>query len=573
MLFRSEYGESKLRFPLFPGSPVEEFDKLILRGGGHEGFTSPWGVQPESATFIRDQFQRDTERLMGQLSAPGTFAHVYINGRYWGLYNVHERPDADFQASHRGGDADDYDVISTEGNVVDGDKDRWNEAQSLANRGLVSDASYAEFQQFVDVDSLIDNMIVRIWAGDIDWLRSQREIASTGNRNKNWYAAANRNDGQFKFFVWDAELSMGKNHRSNRNLSLNLSDVDMRDSPGRFYAKLKENAAFRLQFADRLHEHFFNSGVLVPEQAAARWNALADRIRFAVVPESARWGDAERREPLTRNETWESEVQWVADTFMPQRRDIVLDQFRKIGLYPRVDAPAFSQHGGQFVGIFDLSMSAKAATIYYTNDNVDPRDGATNEPSGSALIYSGAITLTGNTTIKARVWDGGTWSALNQASFVLAPDLPGDANRDGVFTSSDLVLVFQAGEYEDDLEDNSNWEEGDWNGDRDFTTGDLVLAFQSGHYSNAAVQSARTIQNRYAARDAATGRQATPHAETRAVGLNSLLVMVELPTDSNNDQGRRQLLDIAHATDSIFQRAYGTFAPGRGLVEGPDEII
>ena len=58
----------------------------------------------------------------------------------------------------------------------------------------------------------------------------------------------------------------------------------------------------------------------------------------------------------------------------------------------------------------------------------------------------------------------------------------GDANRDGRFTSSDLVQVFQWGEYEDEIKHNSSWEEGDWNGDGDFTTSDMVMAFQTGLY-------------------------------------------------------------------------------------------
>ena len=62
----------------------------------------------------------------------------------------------------------------------------------------------------------------------------------------------------------------------------------------------------------------------------------------------------------------------------------------------------------------------------------------------------------------------------------------GDSNLDGIFNSSDLVKVFQAGEYEDGIGDNSSWGEGDWDGDRDFTSSDLVLAFQQGNYSVAA---------------------------------------------------------------------------------------
>jgi hypothetical protein len=65
--------------------------------------------------------------------------------------------------------------------------------------------------------------------------------------------------------------------------------------------------------------------------------------------------------------------------------------------------------------------------------------------------------------------------------------IAGDANRDGVFNSSDLIVVFQAGEYEDGIAGNSTWAEGDWSGDGDFDTADLILAFQLGKYVAAAV--------------------------------------------------------------------------------------
>ncbi len=63
----------------------------------------------------------------------------------------------------------------------------------------------------------------------------------------------------------------------------------------------------------------------------------------------------------------------------------------------------------------------------------------------------------------------------------------GDSNLDGVFNSTDFLLVFTAGEYEDQVAGNSGWAEGDWDGDGDFTTKDLLTAFQSGSYVAAAI--------------------------------------------------------------------------------------
>ena len=55
-----------------------------------------------------------------------------------------------------------------------------------------------------------------------------------------------------------------------------------------------------------------------------------------------------------------------------------------------------------------------------------------------------------------------------------------DTNLDGVFDSTDLVEVFKAGTYEQDVD--AGWEQGDWNGDRRFDSGDLIAAFQDGGY-------------------------------------------------------------------------------------------
>jgi hypothetical protein len=58
----------------------------------------------------------------------------------------------------------------------------------------------------------------------------------------------------------------------------------------------------------------------------------------------------------------------------------------------------------------------------------------------------------------------------------------GDSSLDGQFDSGDLVDVFQAGTYEDNVPGSAGWQQGDWDGDGDFTSGDLVLAFSDGGY-------------------------------------------------------------------------------------------
>ena len=78
----------------------------------------------------------------------------------------------------------------------------------------------------------------------------------------------------------------------------------------------------------------------------------------------------------------------------------------------------------------------------------------------------------------------------------------GDSNNDGIFNSSDLVAVFQAGKYHDGKLGNATFDEGDWNQDGGFDSSDLVFAFQAGTYvagaQPLAVEIAATIDGDFA---------------------------------------------------------------------------
>ena len=69
----------------------------------------------------------------------------------------------------------------------------------------------------------------------------------------------------------------------------------------------------------------------------------------------------------------------------------------------------------------------------------------------------------------------------------------GDSNLDGEFNSADFVQVFQAGEYEDDIDGNSTWSTGDWNVDSEFNSGDFVIAFQDGGFEQGPRPAVRTV--------------------------------------------------------------------------------
>ena len=108
LMFRADYGAAKLTYPLFPDSPVRSFDTLVLRAGVNRSYS---GYLHEShdirdhrmATYTRDEWVRASQIAMSGAGSHGVFVHLYLNGLYWGVYNVVERPDASFASAYFGG--------------------------------------------------------------------------------------------------------------------------------------------------------------------------------------------------------------------------------------------------------------------------------------------------------------------------------------------------------------------------------------------------------------------------------------------------------------------------------------
>jgi hypothetical protein len=95
--FRKEYGEAKLKYPLFGDEGVDEFDKMDLR----TSMNYSWSYDGSSLnTMNRDVFSRDLQRDMGHPYTRSRYYHLYINGTYWGLYQTQERSEASFAAAY-----------------------------------------------------------------------------------------------------------------------------------------------------------------------------------------------------------------------------------------------------------------------------------------------------------------------------------------------------------------------------------------------------------------------------------------------------------------------------------------
>ncbi|MBN1671729.1 MAG: lamin tail domain-containing protein [Kiritimatiellae bacterium] len=420
LFFRAEYGASKLRYKVFDDLDIDRFDGLRCRGAGNDRWSGSWMSAEYGVTcqFVRDEFGRRTQADAGHIASHGRWMHLYINGNYWGMYNVVHKPNESFMAAFYGGEKEDYDVIKQNEQVVGGTVDVWNQMENFAKaNSLASSANYEQMRQWLDVTQFMDYHIIEIWGGNGDWVYS----ATSDN---NWRAGRktrNRKPGdpQFTMFVWDYEVTM-EMYASIGVHSNIAGTVGIRG----IHDELKDNVEYKREFGDRVHRFFFNDGILTAGACSNRYVRACDEVDRAIVPESARWGDiisAYRDDPRTRD-TWLDYKNYLLTNWFPQRSAIVLSQFKAQGLYPEVEAPGFSQHGGEVVSGFQLRITAPADTIYYTTDGNDPRlegGGIAGSATGGASPQT--VTLSRTTHVKARVRRTATsWSAVNEATFTVA---------------------------------------------------------------------------------------------------------------------------------------------------------
>jgi hypothetical protein len=198
--FKGEYGPTRLRFPVFGDEAPDEFNTLVVDArmnnswayGGGVGVSRPGMGQRDLAQYTRDQFACDIHNAMGGCSPRGRHVHLYLNGLYWGLHWLHERPDEHFAAAYFGGDPEDYDVLKhSSGRVVNGSSAAYGQMIGVANAGLASDSQYERLREHLDITDLIDYLITNYYIGNTDWsIPTVAGAITVGTPSTRWRASA-----------------------------------------------------------------------------------------------------------------------------------------------------------------------------------------------------------------------------------------------------------------------------------------------------------------------------------------------------------------------------------------------
>jgi hypothetical protein len=458
LVFKKIYGTGKLKNEPFADAPHGQettpgkYDKIILRSGHNKGWGSTW--DRERTVYTRDQLGRDLQILMSGFGSHGTFVHLYLNGKYWGLYNPCERPDNDFLANRFGGESEDY--FYAKGKDPKASDDRIGEpGQSKARFFEACSKDYSkmpfdEMRKWVMMDQSIACFLVYGYA-------------NPGDGPQYYYGNNNNPYGPVVWVPWDIEDSFGGGSRRTGPPSVS-NMIDDRTSGDNGFKAFWKNTDFKMYFNDFVYKHFFNRGIMTDEQIIASWDRLTNYIHRAIVCESARWGDERSVDPMDRDHEWNAARLAVRNDMKGRSADFIT-KLRSAGYFTTLPAPKF------FIDTDEIDTSAikiqnnillsiirdgSTGVVYYTTDGSDPRNwdlkSAVSSMAKTSNSPTSIIPITGTTTIKARSKNGNEWSPLHELIIqkdggVLAPYISNEALRLYPNPTSDKLYLTIEKEY------------------------------------------------------------------------------------------------------------------------------
>ncbi|MFK7925052.1 MAG: lamin tail domain-containing protein, partial [Bacteroidia bacterium] len=401
LTFRSIYGVGKLKASIYGPGASDEHDQIALRSGFHGCIIKDEGKD------INDQVLRNLQIYMDEDSVGihGFFAHLYINGIYWGVYNPSERANNGFAEAYYGGAKEDWDAIKRKA-ALDGSITAWNALNNMVNNLDMTDSlNYLAVQEYVDIEQFINYILLCNYGPHSDVHPSAKNSFAIRDRTKTH---------GFRFYIWDTEPALWSDWRYTNSTH---------DSPpfNNIWNALLTNKEFKIQLADQMHCHTKEGGILSPDFVMAEYEGLFDLTQKPLISEAARWKDKTIYEKIF------AERDSNLYNYLPNRTDVLINTYRNYNQYPDLDPVEYSQFGGIVAEDFQLLLQNTnlLGVIYYTTDGSDPRAYG-GGISSSARQYSGPISFTEPITdIRARVLHNTIWSASCPVRFYFSQDLSG----------------------------------------------------------------------------------------------------------------------------------------------------
>jgi gliding motility-associated-like protein len=189
----------KMREQFFPNSPRTEFKTIILKAAASDNFAGNTG-QPTA--HMRDAFCHTFSIKYGWEFDERNYAPtiIYLNGQYWGVYEIRERVDADYTDYYYNQPEKKIDMVRHWGggtNIIDAGSDTgWTNLRNFCvGNNMAIPANYNYVQSVLNINSLIDFFVLNNYIVNSDHL----------TYNTMWWRGRKGAGVKWKYALWDQD--------------------------------------------------------------------------------------------------------------------------------------------------------------------------------------------------------------------------------------------------------------------------------------------------------------------------------------------------------------------------------
>ncbi|MCF0070491.1 CotH kinase family protein [Dyadobacter sp. CY261] len=271
--------QSDIDYPLFPNQTFHTFKRLVLRNSGND----------YERTLMKDSYIHQIAEGLNIELQDYRPVSTYLNGEYWGLYDLRERQDEYYYASHYSLEPENIEFFTDDG--IENNSGHYADLSNFIKTHNMADAgNYNYALQRMDMDNFVDYCIMELYAANWDWPYGN----ITYWRHKVPYnpSAGKGKDGRWRWALFDVDLSFEELDANQFSKALGAPDF--------LLSYLLPNTTFRNKFinryADLINTHFLPQRLL--DQIQVCKNLIKDDI-----PENInRWNRP------SSYATWESNI-------------------------------------------------------------------------------------------------------------------------------------------------------------------------------------------------------------------------------------------------------------------------
>ncbi|HOZ52109.1 MAG TPA: CotH kinase family protein, partial [Chitinophagaceae bacterium] len=217
---KDEYGyENTMERKYFSTSLRDEFDMVILKAGASDAY--PGG--PAKSCHMRDMF---AHTLSEKYNLDLDYRRyeptiVFVNGQYWGVYEIRERVDKDFFEYYYGIKEKNADNLKYWGGLQasPGTTGQWsNLVNYIFNNSMTDPVAYQYVKDSLNLKSFAQYFIFNQYLVNSDWL----------NWNSQWWRGRGSNPVKWRYVLWDEDniLDLGQNYSGWPTTTYNADPCD-----------------------------------------------------------------------------------------------------------------------------------------------------------------------------------------------------------------------------------------------------------------------------------------------------------------------------------------------------------